>query len=193
LGYLTAGAIAGVAIVAFGRRRAPQPIPSTREEDLGLGKKLVTLHRARHPFSPYLLVPGNQVYHVRHRDWEIPIQAGDRPLPDGLDGFTILHLSDIHYGGYLVPEYFEAVREHVAGLKPDVLIFTGDFLAPSEPMSALTEWLEGFEGVRGGLAVLGNHDYLDHSPEEISAAIVKAGLRLLGGEVVVLRRGEADI
>src|SRR6185369_10481753 len=76
LGYLTSGAIVGVAIVAFGRRRAPQPIPSTREEDLGVGKKLLSLHRARHPFSPYLLVPGNQVYHVRHRDWEIPIQAG---------------------------------------------------------------------------------------------------------------------
>jgi hypothetical protein len=193
LGYLSAGAIIGVAIVAFGRRRAPQPIPSTREEDLGVGKKLLALHRARKPFSPYLLVPGNQVYQVQHRDWEIPLSPGDRPLPEELDGFTILHLSDIHYGGYLIPEYFDAVRDHVAGLKPDMLIFTGDFLARSEPASALTEWLGGFEGASGALAVLGNHDFIDHAPQELSAAISKAGLRLLGGDALVVRRGGAEI
>jgi predicted MPP superfamily phosphohydrolase len=194
LGYLTLGALVGSGIVVFGRRRAPQPsIPCTRESDLGLGKRLLSLHRRRKPLSPFSLLPWNQAYQASHRDWEIPLRPGGAALAPDLDGFTILHLSDFHYGSYLVEEYFEAVRDYVRGLDYDVLALTGDFLDRRGSVESLGRWLEGFQAKGPVLGILGNHDILEHPLEELRRTLTRAGVRLLGGEVELVRRGAAAV
>ncbi len=194
LGYLHAGAAVGLGIILFGRQRAPRSrIPPTREEDLGIGPPLLSIHAARRPLSPFPRIPFNRVYQVRQRDWEIPVDLGGRSLAPDLDGFTILHLSDLHLGNYLVPEYFKAVRERVQHLKRDVLIFTGDFLHPRGKIEDLQTWLQELASPSPTVAVLGNHDLLDHDRGQLESALTESGVRLLGGEVAVIRRGSGAV
>ncbi len=193
LAYLHLGFISGLVIIFVGRRRAPRPSPPTRESDLGLGGGFLSLHRARRPGSPFPRIPFNQVYRIICRDWELPVSLEDRPLPAELQGFTILHLSDIHLGDYLVAEYFQAVGERAAALPHDVLVLTGDFLHARARPADLERWLSGLTAGRRTFAVLGNHDFYDHQAEDLKAALRAAGVELLGGETAVVRRGPAAV
>jgi predicted MPP superfamily phosphohydrolase len=194
LGYLHLGLVAGIAIVVFGHRHAPRPpIPPIREATVGDPDRLVMLHRARDPRNPFLKIRGNEVYRLTRRDWEVPIGMGGDALPVDLDGFTILHVSDVHVGDYLVPEYFQAVREEILALPRDVLVFTGDFLDRSAPVAALSPWLEGLGRAGDAFAVLGNHDLHDHDAGEVKAALASAGVRYIGAGTAVVRRGEVQV
>lgn len=194
LAYLHLGAVTGLWILLLGRRRAARAaLPPAHEVDLGLGKRLLDLHRSREPRNLFLRLPSNCVYAVKRRDWVVPVEIDGRPLPADLEGFTILHLSDVHHGRYLLPEYLEAVREAARGLEHDAVAFTGDFIHRGEPVEGLADWLGGFRFGSEAFAVLGNHDLLDHQVPALKAAISSAGLRLLGGESALVRRGSAAV
>jgi len=49
-------------------------------------------------------------------------------LPPGLSGMTIAHVSDTHVGRFVGPKELEAVVSATAGLKPDLIAFTGDLI-----------------------------------------------------------------
>lgn len=76
-------------------------------------------------------------------------------------GKTILHLSDLHIGDRVSSRYLLRVFARAQELKPDLVVYTGDFidLAPSR----LSEFDPLFSslplGSLGTYAVLGNHDY----------------------------------
>jgi predicted MPP superfamily phosphohydrolase len=193
LSYIHIGSFVGLAIILIGRRRAPRSAPPTRESDLGLGPSLLTLHGARHPTSLFPRIPGNQVYGILRRDWEVPISLDGRELPPDLEGFTILHLSDLHLGSYLVAEYFEAVLEQTAALAHDVLVLTGDFLDKRSRPAEAVPWLKRLAAGRRTLAVLGNHDLYDHPVDEVRQMLRSAGIELLGGEPALFPRGAATV
>lgn len=193
LGYLHTGAIIGVGIVLFGRRRAPRSRSPNREEDLGMGQKLLSLHAARNPRNPLLRIPFNQNYQVRQRDWELPLELDDGPLPADLHGFTILHLSDLHLGSHFIPEYYDSLRERVQATERDVLILTGDFLHTRCEMDHLGRFLQGLGDPERTFAILGNHDIFDHDRREVESVISRSGVRLLGGKTALIRRGSAAV
>jgi predicted MPP superfamily phosphohydrolase len=193
LAYLHLGLFTGLAIILIGRRRAPRSDPPTWESDLGLGPRLLTIHGARRPASLFPRIRWNQVYGILRRDWEVPISLDGRELPPELDGFTILHLSDLHLGSYLVAEYFEAVLEQAVALPHDVLVLTGDFLDKRSRPSEAAPWLGRLAAGRRALAVLGNHDLYDHPVEEVRGMLRSAGIELLGEEPAVFRRGAAAV
>ncbi len=98
----------------------------------------------------------------RH-DYRIDEVAVSIPgLPRTLDGFTIVQLSDIHFGTFVgEPELHTAV-ELVREAKPDLVVLTGDLLdhdAAYAPMlGRLVRRLEPLAR-HGVVAVPGNHDY----------------------------------
>ena len=53
-------------------------------------------------------------------------------LPVGLDGFTIVQLSDVHLGLFVGDQELESMMELVARAKPDLIALTGD-LIDSDP------------------------------------------------------------
>ena len=106
-------------------------------------------------------------------------------LPGSFDGYTILHISDMHV------EMSEAAMEHlikiVHGMSYDLCVLTGDYRAKTfGPFDAA---LRGVEKVRAYLrppifGVLGNHDTVQMVP-----ALEAMGIRMLLNENEVLARG----
>ncbi len=110
-------------------------------------------------------------------------------LPSAFDGFSILHMTDLHAD--LHPPAISALAEVVAGLEYDICVLTGDYRAqtsgPCEP--ALNE-IAGLctqlsQPVYG---VFGNHDSIRMLP-----AMESMGIRMLLNEGVELQRGADSI
>lgn len=105
-------------------------------------------------------------------------------LPRALDGFTILHLSDIHAD--LSETILHALIERVRELNYDLCVLTGDYRAATfGPWEAA---VAGMERLRVHLresvyAVLGNHDSIRMVPR-----MEAAGMRMLLNESAVIQR-----
>jgi predicted MPP superfamily phosphohydrolase len=99
-------------------------------------------------------------------------------LPEAFDGYSILHLSDLHLDGH--PALPAAVIGAVSGVEADLAVLTGDyqfseggdFSGAVEPLARLRRALQPRDGT---LAVLGNHDL----------AAMASVLEELGFEVLV--------
>ena len=110
-------------------------------------------------------------------------------LPSAFEGFTILHLSDLHTD--LSGPAMERAAELARGLDYDLCVLTGDYRGrthgdcrPSlEGMSRLREALRG-----DIYAVLGNHDSITMVPD-----LEALGIRMLLNECVAIDRGGAAI
>ncbi len=119
---------------------------------------------------------------------EIPF-AG---LPAAFDGYTILHLSDLHLDGVPgLPERLTALVAKAAAETPiDLCTMTGDFLyrvgGPFEhilrPLDDLVSAIPARDGV---VATLGNHDIAD-----MAAAFEAVGISVFANETIALRRGD---
>jgi hypothetical protein len=112
-----------------------------------------------------------------------------RRLPKAFDGYTLLHLSDLHVD--MSDEITGNVARLVADCDYDVCVMTGDYrAATSGPHDVAVAGMGRIRNALRGPAygVLGNHD---------SAAMVPAlealGIRLLMNEGVDLERGGAHI
>ncbi len=110
-------------------------------------------------------------------------------LPKVFDGFTLLHLSDLHLD--MSPDMPAALAAAVDGLSYDVCVLTGDFRArtfgPWKPaLEAMARVIPLLSGPLYG--VLGNHDTVRMLP-----GLEAMGVRLLMNETVKLERQGAAI
>lgn len=83
------------------------------------------------------------------------------PSHISLDGFKILHLSDLHFHKG-VPDYFlDKIVRRANRLKPDLIVFTGDFICYSqlEDRERLKKFLCRLKAPAGSFCTFGNHDY----------------------------------
>jgi len=110
-------------------------------------------------------------------------------LPEAFDGFTLLHLSDLHLDAD--PAYPTALIERLRHVDYDLCVITGDFRAKTHgPYDAA---LTALATVRPHLnrpiyAILGNHDSIRMAP-----GIEALGITLLLNESVRVERGGATI
>jgi predicted MPP superfamily phosphohydrolase len=83
--------------------------------------------------------------------------------PRSLDGFRIVHLSDIHVGGGMTRERLLRMADLTNSCRPDLVAHTGDFLThrSGEFDLPLYEALATIRARFGQWACLGNHDYDD--------------------------------
>ncbi|MBS0272795.1 MAG: UDP-2,3-diacylglucosamine diphosphatase LpxG [Proteobacteria bacterium] len=82
-------------------------------------------------------------------------------LPAQLVGLNILHFSDLHWSAQFSFSLRKKLIRKINALKPDLILFTGDFLCRSqlEDREGLKNVLESLKATIGCFAVLGNHDY----------------------------------
>ena len=110
-------------------------------------------------------------------------------LPASFDGYTILHLSDLHVD--LNERAMRRVAELAQSLRYDLCVLTGDFRGRTYGPFAAT--LEGLARLRPHLSapvygVLGNHDTVQMVP-----GLEAMGIRMLLNEGETLARGDAQI
>ena len=112
-------------------------------------------------------------------------------LPEALEDFCFLQLSDIHIDG--MPDGGERLIRSVRRLRYDVCVLTGDYSfhtfgnyeSSLDGMKRLIASLECPDGVYG---ILGNHDFVEMVP-----ALESCGVRMLLNETVRIARGDAAI
>jgi predicted MPP superfamily phosphohydrolase len=116
---------------------------------------------------------------------EIPL----RGLPPELDGFSLVQVSDVHYGMLTVNKELSRIVDRVNDLHPDIVVITGDLVDESvshmEKMKGPLACLKSRQGV---FAVTGNHEY--YAGVKRAVAIMKGvNIRVLRNEIVVLPGG----
>ena len=110
-------------------------------------------------------------------------------LPSAFDGFTILHLSDLHAD--MSGPAMQRIAELAPGLDYDLCVLTGDYRGRTygdcEPCLKVIAHLRA--ALRGDIyGVLGNHDSIAMVPD-----LESLGIRMLLNECVAIRPGSASI
>ena len=137
--------------------------------------------------SDRLLAPTVRTLHLRR------IEASIDALPHDLEGYRILHLSDLHLDS--VSGLADALLAILRGVEADLCVVTGDFrfagkgkFTETGVRDDLARLYREVVAPDGFLAVLGNHD-----PHDIVEPIESLGVRVLVNEHVQIRRGDATL
>lgn len=112
-------------------------------------------------------------------------------LPPAFDGYSILHLTDLHVRR--LPRLIDRIIERAQGLDVDLAVVTGDFQtrgwpSPPEVAADVGRLVAGLNPRDGVLGVLGNHDH-----HEVVGPLEAAGVRLLINEQTTIARGDGTI
>lgn len=134
------------------------------------------------------------------------VEAGIEGLHPDLDGLRIVQISDLHLASFNHHrEKIEEVMETVKGLKPDILVNTGDFVTFGwREFDGFDTILARVSGRYGSYAVFGNHDFGGYHPDYSEAEernnvlimknlIRSSGYRLLYESAETLQIGNASV
>ena len=120
---------------------------------------------------------------IRHNEIILP------RLPPAFDGFTVLHLSDLHLD--MDSTYPTALIDRLRQVAYDLCVITGDFRVKTHGPydAALTALAQVSRHLRGPIyAILGNHDSI-----RMVTGIEALGITLLINESVILERNGAFV
>jgi hypothetical protein len=85
---------------------------------------------------------------------------GLQRLPQELDGFTIVQLTDIHHSPFTNREQIERAIKTANSLEPDMIALTGDYVSKeTKYIAPVSEMLGKLRARYGVYAILGNHDH----------------------------------
>lgn len=121
----------------------------------------IALGLAAIPFSSliYGMTKGKYNFKVMKKTLFFP------DLPDGFDGTTITHISDIHSGSFDDAEKIEYAIDLINEQQSDLVLFTGDIV--NTYATEMHPWIDVFKKIHnpklGKFSVLGNHDYGEYS------------------------------
>ena len=112
-------------------------------------------------------------------------------LPNDFDGYTILHLTDLHFD--IVPEVLDAIISNLPNKPVDLAVFTGDYqedegAEPHETLTPLSAILRNLKTRDGALATLGNHDRA-----WMAEAFEGLGINVLNNESMEIKRGTSSL
>ncbi len=130
---------------------------------------------------------------ARGRPDVVEISVPIRSLPDDLEGFRIVQITDIHVGPTIKHDYVQTIVEQTNSLAPDIIAFTGDLADGSvsylkNDVSPLADLSARY----GCYFVTGNHEYysgVDAWVQEVD----RLGLTVLMNEHRVLKHGTGRI
>ena len=116
-------------------------------------------------------------------------------LPNALDGFRIVQISDIHHNHYpfTMIELANRAIQMANELEPDLIVLTGDYVWHEvEPIFELMPALAHLNARYGVYAGLGNHDYWTNV-EVVTQAIEQEGLPLLVNQGIPISVGKSTL
>ena len=130
------------------------------------------------------------------------LDLGLARLHQGLDGFRVVQLSDLHFGPYTGEREIAAAIDAANAAAPDLVVLTGDFVTSTwlfhlgrrngREIYPCAELLRRLRCPGGVYAILGNHDW-GVGAEFIAGVLTEAGIRVLRNESVPLERDGARL
>jgi uncharacterized protein len=109
-------------------------------------------------------------------------------LPRGFHGFRIAQISDLHIGPFMSASEIRRVAEMANGLKPDLILLTGDYVTwdPST-QAAVVDALSVLRAPYGVIGTLGNHEKWTHTEDSITGLFRAQGTTILRQQNTTLR------
>lgn len=135
-------------------------------------------------------------YGVTFRRWffvtrrvDVPIRGLDRRL----DGYRIVHLSDLHIGALTPAWWAKRWIERANAEKPDAVAVTGDLVTSGVAFhESIAEVLGGLRARDGVFCAMGNHDYFGEG-EPLISLIRSRGPKVLRNEGVIVEHDGARL
>ncbi len=122
-------------------------------------------HFLVHPMNSGILaisgaLTGYGVYEARRRPAVVEVEVPLPNLPNDLEGFRILQITDIHAGLTVRRKFVETVVKQANALAPDIVAFTGDLVDGAVPhlrheVAPMAELSARY----GRYFITGNHEY----------------------------------
>lgn len=114
-------------------------------------------------------------------------------LPQQLDGFSIVQLSDLHIGPLLKGAWLHDVVTRTNALDPDLVVLTGDMIdGDPKRLKQEIQPLAKIAARHGVYGVTGNHEYY-YGAHVWSSVFKNLGVNMLCNEHRVISVGEADL
>jgi predicted MPP superfamily phosphohydrolase len=113
-------------------------------------------------------------------------------LAPELEGFKILHLSDIHIGYYTWLEHVETLLERAKNFEPDLILATGDLSDRLDVYGDLLNLFDQFKAPLGTFASIGNHEYF-RGFRQVLDIFGKGPVPLLLNEGTIISKDGQDI
>ncbi|MDD2542682.1 MAG: metallophosphoesterase [Desulfuromonadaceae bacterium] len=132
---------------------------------------------------------------ARRNCFDYRLERNDVYLPDlpvAFDGYTILHLSDLHADGLV--DGGEGIKRIIETLPCDLAVLTGDFRFEESGdysehlLEGLAPVIRSISARDGVFGILGNHDILEMVPQ-----LERMGVQMLLNEAALLQRGTAEM
>ena len=118
-------------------------------------------------------------------------------LPQGFEGFRIVHLSDLH--GHEYGEGSGELLEKVRRQEPEIIVITGDLIDRASQMSMVPALAKGLAAIAPTYYVTGNHEWSvewsgsTRAVRTLKGLLIECGVTVLSNEYVVLERGGSQI
>jgi len=136
---------------------------------------------------------GYGLYEARRRPNIVKVLVPIHNLPNDLEGFRVVQITDIHVSPTIKRNYVQTIVDQVNNLKPDVIVLTGDLVdglvavhrndvAPLQDLSA----------PYGSYFVTGNHEYYS-GVEAWVKKIKQLGFMVLLNEHRIIKHGTGRI
>ncbi len=134
------------------------------------------LHSPDHPHHALVHLPGNQCLELdlTERGLDVP------RLPAGLEGLSIVHISDLHYTGHVGKPFFEEMARMSNALEPDIVAVTGDIADKNACIDWIPDTLGRLRARYGVYYIFGNHD-LRVDWKRMTRLLDDCGLIYVGG------------
>ena len=115
---------------------------------------------------PLCFAYGSLIERNRVQVNEVEISSAE--VPEGFDGYRIVHISDIHARSFQKRgKVLQKMAARINGLDADLIAFTGDIITmDSSELDSLSHILKGLKAKDGVMSVLGNHDYCIYAHPE---------------------------
>ena len=105
-------------------------------------------------------------------------------LPNVIRHLRIVHITDMHADQRFPRDYYKNALSTAESFKPDIAVFTGDFISHIKALPCLKDILRPI-ATYATYAVLGNHDYWV-APEAIPESLRACGIHVLSNETHLL-------
>ena len=114
-------------------------------------------------------------------------------LPQGFDGYRIVHLSDLH--GHQYGEDSGELLDRVREGSPDLIVVTGDLIDQQSQLAMVPALARGLAAVAPTYYVTGNHEWAlgTGAVRELKGVLAQCGVTVLSNQYQILERDGARI
>lgn len=155
--------------------------------------------KRRHPLRWALILLVLAVggwFWFRWQCWGLQVTHTDvalERLPEGFDGYKIVHLSDLH--GHEYGENSQDLLALVAEQKPDLIVITGDLIDQEGQLQMIPALARGLAATAPTYYITGNHEWGlgTRAVKELKGLLSQCGVTPLSNQYEILERDGARI